>query len=778
MEHGLSEKEVAEHGKLGTNKLSLKQSSSSLKLFLAQFPNAINGILALATLFSLFLHNLIDAAFIFAVIVVNSIFSFIQEYKAEKALEKLTQLTKPFCKVIRDGHVQQIAAEDVVIGDIILLEDGDRIPADGKITSTTYLEVDESILTGESLPVIKNMHDTLLRGTFIIKGKAHIQVTAVGLQTRFGEIAKTLSQIDNEATPLQKDISSTTKLLSLFAALLSLLLIPIGAIEGKSIIFMTFLAISIAVAAIPESLPGIVTVALAIGASKMAKKKAIIRKMAAIETLGAMQVVLLDKTGTLTTNNMEVKETWLPDERHKKIFLDACVIGNTASVKKHGEVVGDKTDGALITWAVKEGISPEDLLLSGKILDEYTFDPITKTISTVWEQNKKTFMFVKGAPEEIFKRSLLSKAHYKQAEDQFHTMAENGLRVIALAYKEDHFEKGMKRKVIESHLTFLGLLGLYDAPRPEAEKAILDAKKAGIQPIMVTGDNEITALAIAKAIGLAGENEQVVTGEELSTMSDAQLEAKAHSVHVYARTRPEDKLRLTQMYKRLGFIVGVTGDGVNDSLALKQANVGVAMGEKGTDVAIEASDMIVTDDNFSTLIGAVKEGRRIYSNLQRSITYLLASNFSELLLITMATVFDAPSPLLPTQILWMNLVTDVFPAFSLVVDGAHVEDFKKNSPTALISPSRWIVIAVIGVTIAASVFAMFVALTASMPLVRARTITFNIFIACHLLFSFLIRGKHALTQNKLLWLTILVTVIAQAAITCIPFFQNIFALGW
>ncbi len=778
MEHGLSEKEVAERGKLGTNALSLKTSTSSLRIFLSQFPTLINGVLTLAALLSLFLRDIIDAAFIIAVVIANSIFSFLQEYKAEKALEKLTELTKPFCKVIREGKIQQIGADEVVIGDIIVLEEGDRIPADGELMTTTYLEVDESILTGESLPIVKKSHDTLFRGTFIVNGKARVQITAVGIHTRFGQIAKTLSQIDNESTPLQKDISRTTTLLSLFAALLALLLIPIGALLGKDFIFMVFLAISIAVAAIPESLPGIVTVALALGAGRMAKKKAIIRKMAAIETLGSMQVVLLDKTGTLTSNNMDVKTVWLPDEHQKEYLIKGCVLGNSASVKKHGEVVGDKTDGALITWAVKEGVSPDNLLVSGKVLDEYTFDPLTKTISTVWQEGTKTYMFVKGAPEEVVKRCLLAKAKQEEVHKKFLDMAKEGLRVIAIAYKKEHYTKGMKRKEVESHLSFLGLLGLYDPPRPEAAKAIADAKKAGIQPVMVTGDNEITARAIAESIGLAGENEQVITGDDLFHMSDAQLEAKIHQVHIFARTRPEDKLRLTQLYKRLGYIVGVTGDGVNDSLALKQANVGVAMGERGTDVAIEASDMIVTDDNFSTLINAVKEGRRIYGNLKRAITYLLASNFSELLLITIATIFNTASPLLPTQILWMNLVTDVFPAFSLVMDKAHKDEFTTTSPSTLISPSRWLAIASIGVTIASIVFMMFVGLTASLPLLRARTITFNMFIACHLLFAFLVRGKYALTQNKWLWLTIVITLIAQVAISTIPFFQNIFQLGW
>ncbi|HEX7041652.1 MAG TPA: cation-transporting P-type ATPase [Patescibacteria group bacterium] len=768
----------------GRNIISYDEEFSVVGLFLSQFPTLINGILFAAAIFSFFIHNIIDGIFILIVLIANGLFSFIQEYKAEKALKALKDLAQASCRVIRDKKLQEIPIDNVVVDDLIFLEDGDRIPADGVIVGVTHVDIDESLLTGESVPINKTHDDELFRGTFVARGKVHMRVTKIGNATRFGKIAKSLADIHYEATPLQRQITQTTKVLSLAAAFLAVMLIPIGLTHNESLLPLLLITISIAVAAIPESLPGIVTVSLAIGAFKMAKKKAIIRKMSAIETLGAMQVVLLDKTGTLTQNSMRVKEVYMPDNKKQSFFLKACLLGNTASIdyEEHKQViVGDKTDGALLLWAKQHTLDIDSIMQSGKVIDEFTFDPVSKTITTLWHERGKNYVFVRGAPEEVIERSTLSKEEKDTAIKNFKDYAQLGFRVIAFGYRIEPNHDGKSRKSLENHLEFLGLAGLFDPPRDEAKRAVEQAKKAGLKLVMVTGDNELTAVSIAKAVGLVGDNAKVVTGKELQELSTAKLETLVPEVSIFARTRPEDKLRLTQIYKKLGYLVGVTGDGVNDALALKQADVGVAMGEKGTDVAKEASDMILTNDNFATLIHAIAEGRIVYENLKRALTYLLSGNLSELLLIGIATTLGAPTPLLPTDILWMNLVTDVFPALSLAADSGHdgiLQKHPRSTSEPLINRQRWFLIGLIGVGLATGAFILYAFLLGVMPLRRARTITFGLFIFSHMMLSFFVRGKQALTPNKFLFLSVALTLLAQIAISTIPFFQNIFQLGW
>ena len=782
---GLSTQEATEKlKKTGRNTISYATNFSVVGLFLSQFPTLINGVLLLAGIFSFVLGNTIDGIFILSVLVINGTFSFIQEYKAEKALQALKELSQPISRVLRDSKIQEVPIDTIVVGDIALLEDGDSIPADGVIESSSHVEVDESLLTGESIPVSKSRGDTIFRGTFISRGKTYMRVTTIGNATRFGKIAKTLSEIHYEPTPLQKQITHTTKVLSLIAVVLAALLLPLGLTHQNSLLPLILLAVSIAIAAIPESLPGIVTVSLAVGAYKMAHKKAIVRKMAAIETLGSMQIVLLDKTGTLTQNTMRVKETYIPNKKNTFLFTKACVIGNTATIDyqdHHQTILGDKTDGALLLWTKQHAISIESLKNSGKVIDEFTFDPVSKTITTLWKDKGKTYVFVRGAPEEVLARSILTKAEKTQAIAMFKEYASHGLRVIALAYKLEPAHEGKSRKALENHLEFLGFAGLFDPPRLEAEKAVALAKRAGIRLIMVTGDNELTAAAIAKSVGLIGENAHIMLGDELQAITDTKLEEILPTIAIFARTRPEDKLRLTQLYRKLGYIVGVTGDGVNDALALKQADVGVAMGEKGTDVAKEASDMVLTNDNFATLIHAITEGRIVYENLKRAITYLISGNLSELLLIGFATAFGAPTPLLPTNILWMNLVTDVFPAIALATDSGH-EGMLHHPPRSfnepLISIPRWLVISLIGISLSVAAFALYGFLLGIVPLKAARTITFGIFITSHMLLAFLVRGRHAFSPNKFLVISVILTLFAQLTISTVPFFQDIFQLGW
>ena len=786
MEKGLTTLEAQKRLTIfGKNDITREEKVAPLFLFTSQFPTFTNAILAAASLLSFIIGNIIDGIFILSVLVINAIFGFVQEYKAEKSLQKLKDYIKPTVRVIRNGRETQIPTIEIVPGDIIVLSEGDRIPADGKITTNKPIEIDESILTGESIPVIKNENDDVFLGTHITKGRGFLLVEQTGARTRFGKIAHTLSTLTSEKTPLQKRLDGLGKTITFLVIAITISLIFIGILQQKEFLPLAILAISVGVASIPEGLPVIVTIALAIGVSRMAKKRAIVRKMASVETLGAVQIILIDKTGTLTQNSQTVKKIWLNSKDSLSSLLKACIFGNTASlIQKAGkdsfDIVGSKTDGALLLFAQEKIKDIEKIKNAGKVIDEFSFDPDRKTVTTVIEENGKRHVFVRGAPEVILENSKIEKLEKNRIEALFEEYAKEGLRVIGFGTKlESH--SSSEREHIEKDLDFLGFVGIYDPPRAEAKQAVEKARLAGIRAIMVTGDNELTALAIAKEVGLIEKDEDVVTGEEIEKLPDVELEKLILKTRIFARNKPEDKLRLVTLLKKMGFVVGVTGDGVNDALALKRADVGIAMGEKGTDVAKEASDIVLTDDNFSTLVGAVEEGRTIYNNITKSITYLITGNLSEIALVFFASLFGMPNPLLPTQILWINIVTDSVPSLALASDNKNHEVLKlkpRNPNAPILSNHRLIFILLTGLSLAFILLLVFKLSLGVYSQTLSRTIIFNLLIVSHMVLAFLIRGKSMFKPNKFLIIGVSITLILQAVVTFTPFFQNILHLGF
>lgn len=788
MEKGLSILEVIEKQKIfGKNEIKAQERISAASLFFSQFPTLINGVLVVASLLSLLTSNLLDGILILIILLLNALLGFVQEYRAEKSLDKLKNYVKATVRVIREGKVIEVEAVDIVPGDIIIVCEGDRVPADGKIISHKFLEVDESILTGESLSVIKNISDPIYSGTLITKGSSRFMVEAIGKDTRFGQIAQTLADVTPDKTPLQKRLDGLGKILSIVVLVIAALIIPIGYFQNKEFMPLLLIAVSVGIAAIPEGLPAVVTIALAIGTSRMAKKKAIVRRMQSVETLGAVQIIITDKTGTLTQNTMRVKKYWTVKEEYKDMLIRGCVFGNTASLiekkeKNSFDIVGDKTDGALLLWAHLETGNFEEIKKEGKVLEEYAFDPQTSTVTTIW-QNKYKHILVRGAPEVVLSKSKLTEKERKEINKIHEEYARSGYRVIGFGTRISNHAGDLERKDAERDLTFLGIVGIYDPPRLEARKALEDAKRAGIRTIMVTGDNALTASAIASEIGLLEAGDDIATGQEISQMSDAELEKIILRTRIFARSKPEDKLRLVIILKKMGFVVGTTGDGVNDALALKRSDVGLAMGESGTDVAKEASDIVLTDDNYSTVVSAVEEGRTIYNNILKSITYLLTGNLSEISFVFCASLlFPQTNPLLPIQILWINLVTDGLPALALASDNRDhsVLNNKPRKPNApILGGGRLLFIGIVGFSISLILLFIFGAfLENGSSETFARTIVFNTLIASHMILAFIVREKTIFKFNKFLILGVLFTIILQVTITFNPFFQNIFRLGF
>ncbi|WP_294400700.1 calcium-translocating P-type ATPase, PMCA-type [uncultured Clostridium sp.] len=702
---GLTTKEAEKRiENFGLNELEHKSKASAIKIFLSQFNDFMVWVLIAATIISGIIGDTADAVTILIIVIINAILGFIQEFRTEKSLEALKELAAPTCKVLRDSSIKIINSIYLTIGDIVIIEAGDRIPADGFFVESSGIVVDESLLTGESVGVNKDAlsksSNSGFMGTTVVKGKGIFKVSSIGMKTEMGKIADLIQNIDEEKSPLNKKLESLGKVLVAMCLVICAMVTIMGIIRGNDITEMFLLGVSLAVAAIPEGLAAIVTVALALGVSRMLKRNALVRKLPAVETLGCTSVICSDKTGTLTQNKMTVKEVYINGRIYEldKEELNDCTKFKKAMVycndcnydfnkKKISETLhGDPTETALIEMCFKDPAKLKEFIDKAKRVFDIPFDSTRKMMSVIVKEDGKDTCYVKGAPERVIDRcdyilenNKLKPFTYqkkKQVGEFITAMSSRALRCIAAAYKEDNLSKNSR---LEEHLIFLGVAGSIDPPRNEARDSVLKCKLAGIKPVMITGDHQNTALAIAKSLNICNNEYQVMTGADIENIDDNELENKVKKVRVFARVSPSHKLRIVRAFKNNGNIVAMTGDGVNDAPAIKEADIGVAMGISGTDVTKEASSMILMDDNFSTIVAAVEEGRIIYDNIRKFIRYLLSCNLGEVLTMFLATLFSLPNPLSPIQILLVNLATDGLPAIALGVDPAE-SDIMRQPP--------------------------------------------------------------------------------------------------
>ena len=705
---GLSEAEASSRLKqYGPNRLKEGKKRTPLGIFLDQFKDLMILILIGAAIVSGFLKEPIDALVIVAVVILNAIVGFVQEYRAEKTMEALKEMAAPMASVLREGKIKSIPASELVPGEVVILEAGKVVPADLRIIESNQLKINEASLTGESVPSEKHIHslsDPLLslgdrknmayKGTVVTYGRGRGVVVATGMNTELGKVATMLEEEEEVKTPLQKRLTSFGQILSFVILSVCALIFIFGLARGEPPVSMFLIAISLAVAAIPESLPAVVTITLALGARVMADKKALVRKLPAVETLGSVTYICSDKTGTLTLNKMLVEEVWVGDKVYKAKekfeapiwFLRGLALSNDARVEQNHKIAGDPTEVALYTFAREKGFDKLEIEPSFPRLAEIPFDAERKCMTTAHKVEDGFVSFTKGAPEVLLEKanSFLTARGEESIDRQkvlavYERMAADGLRVLCLAMKKWEFLPE-KEEDYEVGLSILGLVGLLDPPRLEVEKAVKECKEAGITPVMITGDHPLTAVNIARRLGiLENGKDAVITGRELESLPLEEFEKKVEKIRVYARVAPEQKLKIVKALQDRGQFACMTGDGVNDTPALKRADIGVAMGIMGTDVAKEAAHMILLDDNFATIVKAVEEGRRIFDNIRKFIKYIMSCNLAEVLVVFLPPFLGLPLPLLPIHILWINLVTDGLPGLAFAAEPAE-ENIMQRPP--------------------------------------------------------------------------------------------------
>ena len=806
---GLSSREAEKRIKTyGLNELKHKKKKSPILIFLAQFNDFLVWVLIGATIISGFIGDKADAITILIIVIVNAILGFVQEFRTEKSLEALQEMAAPTCKAIRDGNIKVINSRELTIGDVVILEAGDRIPADGTFIDAANMVVDESLLTGESVGISKDTNkgkNEGYMGTIVLKGRGLLMVDSVGMKTEMGKIANLLDNIEEEKSPLRERLDSLGKILVVVCVIVCIIVTVLGILRGNNITEMFLLGVSLAVAAIPEGLAAIVTVALALGVSRMLKRNALIRKLPAVETLGCTSVICSDKTGTLTQNKMTVKEILTKGkiyeldkeklydcEKLKEAFVYCNDTNYNYDIKDIDKaVMGDPTETALVKVFFKETKEAESFIARANRSFEIPFDSTRKMMTVIMNVNGKETCYMKGAPERVLERcnsvlengkiKPLTAQKKKQIYNYIESMSNRALRCIAAAYKEEHV---VKNDSVEDNLIFLGVAGSMDPPRIEVKDAVLKCKMAGIKPVMITGDHKNTALAIAKSINICTTDDQAITGDELEKMSDEELVKKVDKLRVFARVSPNHKLRIVRAFKKNNNIVAMTGDGVNDAPAIKEADIGVAMGISGTDVTKEAASMVLMDDNFATIVSAVEEGRIIYDNIRKFIRYLLSCNLGEVLTMFLASLFYLPNPLTPIQILFVNLATDGLPAIALGIDPAD-KDIMRQSPRekneGIFARGLWEKIIVRGCLIGiCTLLSFMVGRYYGMDLATCRTIALCTLVMSQLLHVFECRSeRHSIFEiNVLSNIYLLGAAIISITMICgilyIPFLRGIF----
>ncbi|GAN35314.1 MAG: cation-translocating P-type ATPase [Candidatus Brocadia sp. AMX2] len=851
--------------KYGYNQLEEKEGISPLMLFLGQFNDFIVWILIAATIVSGFLGEWVDALAILAIVIINAIIGFIQEYRAEKSLEALRKMTTLFSRVLRNSEIHSIPSRNIVPGDIVLLEAGDYVPADGRLCSSFSLKTQEASLTGESTPVVKSAEplqnpllpigdreNMVFMGTSVTSGKGMCVVITTGMHTELGKIAGLIQEAGKEDTPLQRKLEVFGKKL-VYLCLGIVTLVFLLELWRKDPLLEAFLmSVSLAVAAIPEGLPAIVTIALALGVQRMVKRHVLIRKLPAVEALGCTTVICSDKTGTLTQNEMTVRKIFangktvdvsgtgydpegnfafnnMPlseiDRRMVTFVLGIGVLCNNAHLKRDNttwKVIGDPTEGAILSAAAKAGLWKEGLQKKFPLASENPFDSDRKKMSTVRKTPYSVFLVCeKGAADVIVKDCTkiyiegelrdLTEDDIRVIVNENNKMADAALRVIGIAFKPLDLETlNPDPAITERDLIFAGLLAMIDPPRPEVKDAVATCHKAGITTVMITGDHKNTAWAIGEELGFLCNDRKVIEGVELDTLPAEILEKEVSKIAVYARVSAEHKLRIVKAWKKQGSVVAMTGDGVNDAPAVKEASIGISMGITGTDVTKEASDMVITDDNFASIVAAVEEGRGIYDNIKKSIHYLLSCNAGEILTMLFASICNLPLPLFPIQILWINIATDGLPALALGVDAVDTDIMKRparRSAEQIIDKNLGLLIVFQGFLIALSTLLAYLYVlyyTSSVKpgylhywflnelipcclggpltgdLERARTAAFSVMVISQLFHSFNCRNAHrslfkiGIFTNKKLLLATGFSLAMQVAIIYIPYSENVF----
>ena len=811
---GLSQEEVKKRQEeYGKNKLKDKPKESFFMKFIKQFNDFMIIILIIASIVSAVISNMqgendyIDSIIIIAIVVLNALMGVIQEAKAEKSIEALQEMTPMKAKVIRDGITNKIHADEIVPGDLIILEAGNYVPADSRIIESFNLKIEESSLTGETEPVLKDANkickpnialgdknNMAFMASIVVNGHGKAIVTEIGMNTKVGKIANMILEDEAPETPIQKKLGQVGKILGIICLVICFIIFGIGLIKKIDPIEMFMTSVGLAVAAIPEGLPAIVTIMLSIGVTKMAKKNSIIRKLPAVETLGSSSVICSDKTGTLTQNKMKVVEINSEDVNLTRELSCMCTDCNILWQEGKLEVNGEPTEVAIVKEGISNGKNKTELYQTMPRVNEIPFDSNRKMMTTIHKIGNQYRIITKGAPDVLLERcqkqingklgqnAILQKAKIQKQNEK---MAQKALRVIAVGYKDlDFLPQKIDTNTIESNLIFVGLIGMMDPPREGVKEAVKTCKKAGIKTVMITGDHITTAKASAKELSILNPNDKAITGQELDKIPQKELAKNIADYSVFARVTPEHKVRIVKAWQSTGAVVAMTGDGVNDSPALKNADIGIAMGKNGTDVAKNAADMVLADDNFVTIVEAVKQGRNIYDNIKKAIHFLIATNIGEIVTIFMGLVLGLKSPLLAIQLLWINLVTDSLPAIAIGLEPPEKDIMHRkpvDSKKGIFADGLWNKIVVEGIMIGMLTLVAFSLGNKFFGLEVGRTMAFLCMGLLELVHSFNIKSEQSIfkigiLENKFLIGSFIVGTIVQIAVVLIPALAEIFKL--